>query len=52
MTWKMYKVVARPAKLYGLEKVALIKRQEVQRGGRIEDAVVLIRSFKEGHHQK
>ena len=45
----MYKTVARPAKLYGsLETVALMKRQEAQ----LEDAVILIRSFKEGHHQK
>ena len=28
--WKMYEMVVRPAKLYGLETVALIKRLEPQ----------------------
>ena len=49
---KMYEMVVRPAKIYSLETVALIKKTGAAGGGRIEDAMILIRSDKEGHDKK
>ena len=51
---KMYKVVVRPAMLYGLETVALTKRQEGcgDGGGRVEDVAIFIRSDKNGQDQE
>ena len=45
---KVYKVAVRPAVLYGLDTVALTKRQEAEmdRGGGVEDVAIFIRSDK------
>ena len=50
----MHKVAVRPAMLYGLETVALTKRQDADRdaGGRIEDVTIFIRSDKNGQDQE
>ena len=46
---KVYKVAVRPAMLYGLETVALTKRDG---GGRVEDVAIFIRSDKNGQDQE
>ena len=47
---KMYRVAVRPALLYGLETVALMKRQEAEMevAERVEDVAIFIRSDKNG----
>ena len=58
---KVYTVALRPAMLYGLETVALTKRQEAEfevaelsgyGGGRVEDVTIFISSDKKGEDQE
>ena len=50
---KVYRVAVRPAMLYGLETVALTKREGGgDGGGRVEDVTILIRSDKNGQNQE
>ena len=48
--WKVYKVAVRPAMLYGLETVALTKRQEVEI--EVKDVMIFIRSDNNEHDQE
>ena len=53
MKGKVYKVALRPAMLYGLETVALTRRQEADMGGgRVEDVTIFARSDKIGQDQE
>ena len=50
---KVYKVAVRLAMLYGLETVALTKRQEAEHEcGRVEDVTLCIRSDRNGQDQE
>ena len=51
MKGKVYKTVVRPAMLYGLEAVALTKRQEAElevKRSRVKDAAILVGSDEDG----
>ena len=50
---KVYRVAVRPAMLYGLETVALTKRQEAEMEvAELEDVTIFIRSDKNGQNQE
>ncbi len=51
--WQVHKVAVRPAMLYGLETVALTKRQEAEMEvAELEDVTIFIRSDKNGQNQE